>query len=410
MSVAPRSAKARRFWGDDDSATPILHMDMDAFFVEAELLKRPELHGKPVIVGGKSQRGVVSSASYEARQFGVHAGMPMTQATRLCPTATLIPPSKGYYGKLSAQVMEILRTFTPVIEQISVDEAFLDVSGAKRRLGNPVHIATLIRQQIRKELSLPASVGIASTKLVAKIASSHAKPDGILLIPHDRTTDFLWELPVGAMWGVGKKTREVLFRRGIQTIGDLAKTPEGDLIRLLGQAAGRHLHDLANGHDPRPVGNTTKEKSIGTETTFEYDIHERQKIKEVMLDQSHHNAYRLRAGGWKASTIAIKVRAADFTTATRSRTLSAPTDVAADIVEVAHQLFDSLPMPAGGIRLVGVRVENLTAAADGYQVLLDDDPSIRQREELMDSIKNKFGMDSVIPGTLARPERHNMDE
>ena len=224
MSNAPRDARAKRDWGSDDSATPILHVDMDSFFAQVEMREDPSLVGRPIIVGGTSGRGVVTSATYEARALGVRAGMPTSRARALCPTAAFIPGSHSLYRRYSRQVMEILATVTPDLEQVSIDEAFLDVSGARRRLGPPTRIARLIRSRIRESVGLPASVGIAATKSVAKIASSHAKPDGLLLIPAPATVDFLHGLPVGALWGVGGRTGAVLDREGIDTIGDLART------------------------------------------------------------------------------------------------------------------------------------------------------------------------------------------
>ncbi|MDO5746345.1 MAG: DNA polymerase IV [Actinomycetaceae bacterium] len=400
MSVAPRLEQAKRSWGNDDSCTPILHVDMDAFFVEAELLQRPELRGTPVIVGGRSGRGVVTSASYEARDYGVKAGIPMLQARQLCPHATVLPTSKGYYSQLSRKVMKVLADITPVIETVSIDEAFMDVSGARARLGTPYQIAVLLRQKLREQLGLPASVGIAASKMVAKIASAHAKPDGILLIPRKHTTDFLWILPVGAMWGVGRKTQQRLSERGMTTIGDLAHEPVERLIRLLGESAGRNLHLLANGIDERIVEVQREDKSFSAEKTFEHDISQRAIIERVLLEQSHQCAYRLRKVQVKARTVSIKVRSADFRTVTRSRQLPVPSNTAADIVKIAYQLFGDYAIPSKGIRLIGVRVDNLVDASVGYQMLFDDNPKDRQRERALDLIKDKFGADMMKPAAL----------
>ena len=234
MSNAPRDARAKRDWGSDDSATPILHVDMDSFFAQVEMREDPSLVGRPIIVGGTSGRGVVTSATYEARALGVRAGMPTSRARALCPGAAFIPGNHGLYQRYSRQVMAILATVTPVLEQVSIDEAFLDVSGARRRLGSPTQIARLVRARIREAVGLPASIGIAATKSVAKIASSHAKPDGLLLIPQAATVDFLHGLPVGALWGVGGKTAAILDREGIDTIGDLANAPLTRPTKLLG--------------------------------------------------------------------------------------------------------------------------------------------------------------------------------
>lgn len=267
MSKAPRSQAARRFWGDDDTHTPILHMDMDAFFVSVELLERPELIGKPVAVGGL-ERGVISAASYEARTYGVNSAMPVGLAKRRCPHLIILPTNRHKYAAISQRVMDYLRTITPAVEQLSVDEAFLDVSGARKLFGTPTHIATTIREWIRTNEGIPASIGIASTKHVAKIASAHAKPDGLLLVPHHRTQDFLNTLPVGALWGVGDKTRELLHRKGIDTVSDVVAIGPQRLVTILGQAQGNHLYRLAIGDDRRNVQPQHEEKSISREHTF----------------------------------------------------------------------------------------------------------------------------------------------
>ena len=251
MSRAPRAQGARRSWGTDDSATPVLHVDMDAFFASVELLEHPELRGRPLIVGGQDGRGVVSAASYEARAYGVNSAMPMARAHRLCPQAVVLPVRHGHYGAVSTRVMEVLAEVTPLLEQVSIDEAFLDVSGARRRMGTPVQVATWIRSQIRQRVGVPASVGVAATKFVAKLASSHAKPDGLLLVPAHATQDFLDVLPVGAMWGVGERTAAALERWGITDVRTLAATDVRTLERILGQAAAHHLADLSHGIDPR---------------------------------------------------------------------------------------------------------------------------------------------------------------
>lgn len=399
MSTAPRLSAAKRDWGDDDSLTPILHVDMDAFFVECELAAQPHLRGRPLIVGGTSLRGVVSSASYEARASGVHAGQPLSQARRMCPQAVVIPTSHGLYGRVSRRVMAVLADVTPVIEKVSVDEAFLDVTSVRRLLGRPVDIARLIRRRLHTELGLPASVGIASTKLVAKIASAHAKPDGVLLVPDHATIEFLHMLPVGAMWGVGPATKARLASRGMRTIRDIAYEPVESLRGLLGESAAAHLSALAWGRDPRPVTSERVEKSVGTETTFATDVFDRELVDAVLLDQSHATATRLRELGMLASTVAVKLRAANFQTRSRSRSLSAPTDTARDIAEVARGLTASLPVPQGGYRLVGVRAERLVPAEQRQLALLDDG-RIREAEGAMDAINRKFGPASVRPATL----------
>lgn len=403
MSKAPQAAAAKRDWGSDDSGTNILHVDMDAFFVEAEILRNPALRGKPVIVGGKSNRGVVSSASYEARAQGVHAAMPVSQAKRLCPQAIVVASAHGYYSALSQKVMAILGQITPVMEQISIDEAFLDVSGARRRLGTPLQIAQLLRTRVRRELSLPASVGIGRNKLVAKIASAHAKPDGILLVPADRTLDFLRILPVGAIPGIGANAGEKLQRKGISTVGQLACLDISQMNALFGKAMGVRLYQMARGHDSRKVGEGAKEKSIGTEITFLQDVHSRETISATLLDQSHQCAARLRANNLLAGNVTIKLRAADFRTWTRSRTLRQSTDVARDIAQAALGLFAKENLPKGGIRLVGVTTKELTSAISGVQMAWGSDARGRATEVAMDKIHQKFGDISLRPATLVKP-------
>ncbi|WP_167202885.1 DNA polymerase IV [Actinomyces respiraculi] len=402
MSRAPRNEAARRSWGDDDSATNILHVDMDAFFAAVELLEHPELRGRPVIVGGADGRGVVSAATYEARAWGVSSAMSMAEAMRRCPQAVVLPVRHGVYSRVSAQVMEILGEVTPVLERVSIDEAFLDVSGSRRRMGSPVQIAHWVRTQVRGRLGLPASVGIASTKFVAKLASSHAKPDGLLLVPAAATQDFLDVLPVGAMWGVGDKSARELARWGITDVRTLAATDVRRLERILGTAAAHHLHDLAHGIDPRPVTVSREEKSVGTESTFFDTITDREDARRVLLDQCHQCAARLRQVGTRGRTVVLKARGADFVTVTRSRTLSAPTDLARDIFAVIEALFDALPQPPGGFRLLGVRVEGLSRADDGVQLLLDEDPRRGAPERAADAVRARWGRGAVAPASLLR--------
>ena len=403
MSRSPRARAARRSWGDDDSATPILHVDMDAFFASVELLEHPELAGRPVIVGGASGRGVVSAASYEARAYGVASAMSMAEAHRRCPQAVVLPVRHGLYSQVSRRVMAVLEQVTPLTEKVSVDEAFLDVSGARRRMGSPVAIARWIRAEVRARVGVPASVGVAATKFVAKLASSHAKPDGLLLVPADATQDFLDVLPVGALWGVGDKSARALQRWGIRDVRALAATDVRRLEKILGPAAGRHLHDLAHGIDPRPVSPGREEKSVGTESTFFDTITDRAHARRVLLDQTHQCAARLRAGELRGRVVVLKARGADFVTVTRSRTLSAPTDLARDLFAVVERLFDALPTPGGGFRLLGVRVEGLARPDDGVQLLLDDDPRRGAPERAADAVRRRWGAGALAPASLLGP-------
>ena len=400
MSRAPRAQGARRSWGTDDSATPVLHVDMDAFFASVELLEHPELRGRPLIVGGQDGRGVVSAASYEARAYGVNSAMPMARALRLCPHAVVLPVRHDVYSRVSRRVMEILGEVTPVLERVSVDEAFLDVSGARRRLGPPVAIAQRIRAEIRGRVGLPASVGIAATKSVAKIASSNAKPDGLLLVPEAATVDFLRGLPVGALWGVGGKTGAVLQREGIDTVGQLADLPLARLARLVGTASAHHLHDLAWGIDTRRVGGGGEEKSVSTERTFDDNVHDRAGIERFIVAASHDCARRLRAADMVGWGVAIKMRDGAFHTITRSAALAAPTDVGREIAQAAGALFARLPIPSGGVRLFGVRVDRLQARSSGVATPLDGDDRPAKSERAMDRIREKYGDASLRPATL----------
>ncbi|HLT82810.1 MAG TPA: DNA polymerase IV, partial [Phototrophicaceae bacterium] len=333
------------------------------------------------------------------RRFGVHSAMPMARARALCPQAVVLPPHHDTYARVSREVMAILAEVTPVMEKVSIDEAFLDVSGARRRLGPPVAIARALRRRIHSELGVPASVGVAATKFVAKLASGHAKPDGLLLVPRAATVPFLHSLPVGALWGVGDKTRERLHRYGIDTVAALAAQPVRTLHRVLGVAAGQRLHDLANGLDPRAVEPERVEKSVGTETTFAADVTDRATLEAVLLDQAHRTAARLRAAGLVGRTVAIKVRFADFRTITRSRATPA-TDVAHDVLAVARGLLDGVPVPVDGVRLLGVRVEQLQPADEGVQLRLDEDDQRRDAEAAMDSIRRRFGPAALGPASL----------
>ncbi|ACL39548.1 DNA-directed DNA polymerase [Pseudarthrobacter chlorophenolicus A6] len=382
----------------------IMHVDMDAFFVSVELRTRPELRGKPVIVGFPGERSVVLSGSYEARAFGVKSAMPMAVAARMCPQAVIIEPRHKLYYEVSAQLMAIFESVTELVEPLSVDEAFLDVTGAIRRLGPPREIGELIRRRVASELGITASVGIAESKFVAKIASTRCKPDGLLLIGPEQTVPYLHSLPVGALWGVGAKTAEVLARMGIRTVADVAATPVSTLRRLLG-AGGEHVHRLSWGIDPRPVTPVRLEKSIGAEETFAVDTSDDALLHRELLRLSHRTAGRLRSSGMVARTVALKLRFADFSTITRSRTLQAPVDSAQLIYAVAVQLLESVGHRAMPVRLVGVRAEQLEdTATTSVQLTIDRrDENWRAAEQVLDEVTRKFGSKSVLPARLMEP-------
>ncbi|GAB5080233.1 DNA polymerase IV [Arthrobacter sp. AD-310] len=381
-----------------------MHVDMDAFFVSVELRTRPELLGKPVIVGFPAERSVVLSASYEARAFGVKSAMPMAVAQRMCPQAAIIEPRHKLYYEVSAELMAIFESITELVEPLSVDEAFLDVTGALRRLGPPRGIGELIRRRVSAELGITASVGIAESKFVAKIASTRCKPDGLLQIGPDETVPYLHSLPVGALWGVGAKTADVLARMGIRTVADVAATPVAALRKTLG-ATGEHVHQLSWGIDPRPVTPVRLEKSIGAEETFAVDTTDQALLHRELLRLSHRTAARLRTSGMVARTVALKLRFADFSTITRSRTVPTPVDSAQLIYSVALQLLDAAARPGTPVRLVGVRAEQLEEAArTSLQLSIDRrDDNWRAAEQALDEVTRKFGNKSVLPARLMEP-------
>ena len=382
----------------------IMHVDMDAFYVSVELRTRAELRGKPVIVGFPADRSVVLSASYEARAFGVKSAMPMAVAVRMCPQAVIIEPRHKLYYEVSAQLMAIFESVTELVEPLSVDEAFLDVTGAIRRLGAPRGIGEMIRRQVVSELGITASVGIAESKFVAKIASTRCKPDGLLMIGPDETVPYLHSLPVSALWGVGAKTADVLARMGIRTVADVAATPVSTLKRMLG-ATGEHVYQLSWGIDHRPVTPVRLEKSIGAEETFAVDTDDEALLHRELLRLSHRTASRLRSSGMVARTIALKLRFADFSTITRSRTVQTPVDSAQLIYAVALQLLESVGDRAMTVRLVGVRAEQLEEAArTSLQLSIDRrDENWRAAEQALDEVARKFGTKSVLPARLMEP-------
>ena len=388
----------------DDTGCTILHVDMDAFYASVSLLDHPELVGSPVIVGGAGTRGVVLSATYEARAFGVHAAMPMALARRTCPHATVLEPDHARYARVSSGVMAVFADITPLVQPLSLDEAFLDVAGAVRRLGSPTRIGELLRDRVADEQGITCSVGVASTMFVAKLASGLAKPDGLLVVPHEQTLAVLHPLAVGALWGVGPRTEETLHRFGLRTIGDIAHTPLDTLRRVLGEATGTHLFELAWGRDPRSVVPEQTERSIGAEETFAYDVVDQQVIHRELLRLGERVAARLRAARLVARTVTIKVRFADFTTITRARTLGEATDLGREVYATARSLYDGLGLQRARLRLVGVRVEGLSEARSQQRQLVLDEPAFgwRDAERAVDRASARFGAGSVRPASLVR--------
>ncbi|MBC9953036.1 DNA polymerase IV [Leucobacter sp. cx-42] len=378
----------------------ILHADMDSFFVSVELLERPDLIGKPVASAFDGERSVVSSASYEARRFGVRSAMPVARAKQLCPHIVLIPPDMSKYAAASKQIMQIFREFTPFVEPISVDEAFLDVAGSVRLFGPPVEIARQIRERVRERTGLPVSVGLAGTKFIAKLASQRAKPDGLLEIPPAHTLEFLHPLPIGAMWGVGAATERALSGRAIHTVGELAREPLESLRRIVGNASAEKLHALANGRDVRSVNTTRVEKSIGHEETFAVDIADPVTLERELLRLSAKIGERLRDKGFVARTIAIKVRWSSFETVTRSKTLADPTDATQRIYRTAKDLFEEFGAARRPVRLIGVRAEQLSLGGGASTALWDDDEQWRAVDHAVDEVREKFAGLGLQPARL----------
>jgi DNA polymerase-4 len=389
----------------DDTGCRILHVDMDAFYASVEVRDQPELAGKPVVVGAVGGRGVVLSASYEARAFGVRSAMPVGRAQRMCPQAIFVPPRHGVYGAVSREIMALFRGVTPEVEPLSMDEAFLDVGGAIRRLGPPAAIARRIRASVRDQYALTCSVGVATTKFVAKLASTVSKPDGMLVVPATEVLEFLHPLPVAALWGVGERTGEVLARFGLRTVGDIARTPLDTLQRELGTAAGAHLSALAWGRDPRPVLSRVPDKSIGAEETFATDVADPVVIRRELLRLSERTAQGLRAGGSVARTVVVKLRLANFKTITRSKTLPEPTDVAQKIYATACALYAGSGLDTSArLRLVGVRATGLLpTGTTATQLAFGEQPAAwRDAEQAVDKIAGRFGTGTVRPAALVR--------
>ena len=379
----------------------ILHVDMDAFFASVEEADNPELKGKAVVVGA-GPRAVVTSANYLAREFGIRAAMPVAQARRLAPHAIFLPNRHHRYNEVSAEVMKIFNDFSPHVEPLSLDEAFIDVSGAARLIGSAREIAMKIRAQIEAELRITCSVGISTTKLIAKLASGRCKPNGILEIADDRVLEFLHPLPVRELWGVGPKTGDALTRLGLQTIGDIAHTPRGTLIRALGQGHGESLYELAWGRDLRAVEESTIEKSIGAEETFARDIDDNEELLAELLRVTERVARRLRDQELVTRTIAIKIRFSDFTTITRSKSIDLPTASTQEIYEHVRRLFTALGLVRARVRLVGVRLENLESDAGLVEQLTlgSREMGWRQVDKALDRARRRFGGGALKPARL----------
>ena len=378
----------------------ILHVDMDAFYASVAEKDNPKLKGKAVVVGA-GRRGVVSAANYEARKFGIRAAMPVYKAKALAPHAIFISPDMARYEEVSRAVMKIFEEVTPLVEPISLDEAFLDVTGSKRLLGTGRQIADLIRRRVEEQEGITCSVGIAHNKFIAKIASNHCKPNGVLEIDPEKVLDFLHPLAANQIWGVGPKTNEQLMKMGLLTVGDIANTPRSTLIRVLGQAGGSSLYELAWGRDYRDVETEHIEKSISASETFDLDLDSQEEILKEFLRLTERGVERMREKGFATNTISIKVRFADFKTISRSKTVDLPITGTQEIFEVVKNLYLALNLDRVLIRLVGISLDSLVEDADVKQLTLGERTTgWRQADKAIDRIKGRFGAGSLRPARL----------
>ncbi len=385
---------------DGKATRQILHADMDAFYASIEQRDRPELRGKPVIVGGEGRRGVVATASYEARKFGVRSAMPGSRARALCPAGIFVAPRMEVYAAVSDQVLGILQRYTPLIEPLSLDEAFLDVTGTEALFGDGRAIAGRIRADVRKETGLTVSVGVATSKYVAKVASDLRKPDGLVVVPAGGERAFLAPLPVGRLWGAGPVTQERLKASGVATIGDVARLSREALAALVGEAAAEHYHALSSGLDPREVEPDREAKSISHETTFPEDVASDERCGRVLLELSEAVGRRLRRHGIRGDVVRLKLRYPPFETHTRQRKLGAPTDDDMEIYRTARELLRGTRPSGRPVRLLGVGVAGITEGPRARQGLLFDEPEEKSRSLLraMDAIRDRFGDDAIGHG------------
>jgi DNA polymerase-4 len=381
---------------------PILHVDMDAFYASVEARDDPTLAGVPLAVGGAGPRGVVMSASYEARAYGVHSAMPSVRARRLCPDLVFVPPDFTRYKEESDRVMEILFSFTPLVEQISLDEAFLDVSGAVRLFGAPEEIARRIRSRVTDERSLVCSVGVAPNKFLAKLASGRAKPDGVLVVRASSVAGFLDPLPVEELWGVGEQTARALRRLGARTVAELAALPRPALAKALGSRAAAHLLELAAGIDDRPVSPGEPPKQVSAEETYERDLDDPREVHRELLRLAERVGARLRAERIAARTVTVKVRLAGFQTLSRAHTLFEATSSSEQLWHTARDLFDGAALPRPRIRLLGIAASGLVEGEGPEQLRLGDRPDPwRAAEGAVDRLRRRFGPSAVDRAALA---------
>jgi DNA polymerase-4 len=384
----------------------IVHVDMDAFFAAVEQRERPELRGKPVIVGADpGGRGVVATCSYEARVFGVHSAMPIREARHRCPQGVFLPVRMGLYVAASRQVMEILGRYSPLVEPLSIDEAFLDVAGCERLFGPPAEIARLIKADVLECTALHCSAGVAPNKFLAKLATELGKPDGLTVIEPGREREVLEPLPVTKVFGVGKRTAQVLESMGLRTVGELAAAPLDRLARRLGPAAAAHMHALARGEDDRRVEPVRVAQQLGSERTFEHDLADREELKLQLLALAGEVGWGLRRHGFRGAGVRLKVRTEDFTTFTRSRKLARPSDADRVLFRVACELFEA-SRPSRPVRLLGVAAFDLVGEEDAAQGTLfgppEDEARAARIDLASDQLRTRFGDTALRPASLLR--------
>jgi DNA polymerase-4 len=383
----------------------IIHLDMDAFYAAVEVLDNPSLKGKPIIVGGSKKRGVVSSASYESRRFGVHSAQAIAAAMRLCPKGVFLPVRMFRYREVSDQVFEIFDRFTPLVEPLSIDEAFLDVTGSVRLFGPPEEIARVIKRAVIQEIGITVSAGVAPTKFVAKIASDLQKPDGLTVVLEDKVKAFLEPLSIDKLWGVGKVTQEALALLGVRTIGDLSRLSLEVLESNFGKH-GTHLHLLSQGVDDRDVEVSREVKSIGHEETFAHDVLDMEAIRKELLSLATKVSRRLRCEGFMGKTVTLKVKYNDFVQITRSETLPEVTEDGGEIFRRSWGLLDKTEVGKRPVRLLGISVSHLYPQGEDRQLsLFQPEAAFPRRRKLnlaLDRISEKFGEDGILPGTLVK--------
>jgi DNA polymerase-4 len=386
----------------------IIHLDMDAFYASVEMLDQPALRGRPVVVGGTSDRSVVSAASYEARKYGIHSAMPMVRARQLCPGAVFLPVRMGRYREISDRIMAIFERFTPLVEPISLDEAFLDVTGSSSLFGSGVEIAIAIKRLIKKETGLTGSAGVAASKLLAKIASDLHKPDGLTVVEPGREREFLAPLPIGKLWGVGKTTLQELALLGVTTIGDLAGLPPEILDARFGKS-GSYLHRAAQGIDDRSVVPEREAKSVGHEDTYEADLLDPARMRQELLSLATRVGARLRRYSLRGRTITLKVKFHDFKLVSRSATLAEATDDDLTLFRLACELLRQTEAGRRPVRLLGISLSNLAQACAPRQPDLFGVSRQKDRREKLnraiDDVNRKFGRQTINPATLTRKKK-----